>query len=259
MTFYPDLSIYSYTEHSPGALNIGWLGGAQPYRQGEVPAELIERLWTFCRTPVCGTRGLHECELCATDRRSANTAQRDEETITLGSAEIRVFGPQGRIYAAPNLIYHYVIAHRYQPPHEFITAVLEGPLPGAPEYEALAAEWPWYGGYRRLLEWSKRERLVKMLKGRGNALARIRQTLPEVTSDDLATFVYYLGTARFEWRDESLLRALTKLDAEAIAALFEANPDLISRDRGSSGNSYYRLKPETVERLLRETLAGEAT
>jgi len=47
----------------------------------------------------------------------------------LGSAEIRVISGQGQLYAAPNLIYHYVVSHNYSPPPEFVLAVLEGPCP----------------------------------------------------------------------------------------------------------------------------------
>ena len=38
--------------------------------------------------------------------------------------EIRVRGDERTVYAAPTLIVHYVEAHRYRPPEEFIAAVL---------------------------------------------------------------------------------------------------------------------------------------
>lgn len=46
-----------------------------------------------------------------------------------GGAEIRVFSPTGKLYAAPNLIFHYVEAHDYLPPQEFMDALFAGPLP----------------------------------------------------------------------------------------------------------------------------------
>jgi hypothetical protein len=49
--------------------------------------------------------------------------------LLLGSAEIRVISNTGVIYAAPNLIYHYVHAHSYAPPAGFVEAVLAGPCP----------------------------------------------------------------------------------------------------------------------------------
>jgi hypothetical protein len=66
------------------------------------------------------TLGYHQCPFCP-----AYPAREriNGELASLGSAEIRVHGPTAE-YAAPNLIYHYVIAHEYLPPDEFIEAVL---------------------------------------------------------------------------------------------------------------------------------------
>jgi hypothetical protein len=52
----------------------------------------------------------------------------------LGSAEIRVFSESGAIYAAPDLIYHYMVVHRYKPPDQFISALRVGPHPLSKEY-----------------------------------------------------------------------------------------------------------------------------
>ena len=48
--------------------------------------------------------------------------RRGDEELRLGSAEIRVFGREEGTYAAPDLIYHYVVDHHYLPPEEFIKA-----------------------------------------------------------------------------------------------------------------------------------------
>ncbi|MCB9148107.1 MAG: hypothetical protein H6641_05050 [Caldilineaceae bacterium] len=60
----------------------------------------------------------------------------DSHQMGLGSAEIRVFFNE-IVYAAPNLIYHYVIVHAYKPPDAFIEAVLRGFLPQTSEYDEL--------------------------------------------------------------------------------------------------------------------------
>ena len=44
--------------------------------------------------------------------------------MALGNAEIRVLGRNGKTYAAPNLIYHYIKDCGYLPPHEFLEAVM---------------------------------------------------------------------------------------------------------------------------------------
>ena len=65
--------------------------------------------------------------------------------LYLGSAEIRVFGPRGKIYAAPNLLFHYVTAHHYKLPNEFVQALALAPTPPEPSYfdrlSELDLEW----------------------------------------------------------------------------------------------------------------------
>jgi hypothetical protein len=45
----------------------------------------------------------------------------------------------GLLFAAPEMLSHYVEAHGYRPPDEFIVAVLQSPLPGTAEYLAEVA------------------------------------------------------------------------------------------------------------------------
>ena len=56
--------------------------------------------------------------------------------LYLGSAEIRVFGRRGKIYAAPNLLFHYVTAHHYKLPDEFIAALRQAACPPQEKYFA---------------------------------------------------------------------------------------------------------------------------
>jgi hypothetical protein len=50
--------------------------------------------------------------------------ERQKAAGALSSTEIRVVGRDGRVYAAPGLVCHYVAAHGYQPPQEFVEAVM---------------------------------------------------------------------------------------------------------------------------------------
>jgi hypothetical protein len=147
MSYYPDLSPYTYSDKEVGTstVNIGWLDGAHEYVQGAVPDLFVERLWVFCREHIFRMRGYHICELCLRlpSREYPWTAQRSGEKLRLGSAEIRVISPDGVVYAAPDLIYHYIVEHHYCPPQEFVEAVLAGLLPGSPEYETLKKEKGW--------------------------------------------------------------------------------------------------------------------
>ncbi|MCA9938301.1 MAG: hypothetical protein KC418_06645 [Anaerolineales bacterium] len=142
MTYFADLSPYTYHARSQreNTWNVGWLDAAHPFSRGEVSAPFLSQLWAFCGAPVVQMRGFHTCELCNADGLEMLVVQRDGESRRLGAAEIRVFAPDGRVYAAPDLIYHYVAVHGYCPPDAFVTAVLEGPQPGTDTYERLVAE-----------------------------------------------------------------------------------------------------------------------
>jgi hypothetical protein len=135
MTYFADLSEYEYFLHDAGeprALNVGWLEASVAFPTAAPDSDLLDLLWKLCSVTVKQTRGLHECPFCAKQHRSVFS--HGGEKRMLGAGEIRVFAPDGKVYAAPNLIHHYVAAHRYRPPDPFITAVKEGPLPPSEAY-----------------------------------------------------------------------------------------------------------------------------
>jgi hypothetical protein len=142
--YYQDLTPYQYisVEKDPPTLNIGWLDNTHPYPQGQASAPFVARLWLFCQSPVNQTRGYHACQFCAEPSFGVRFQHGDEE-CWLGSAEIRVFSLEGTAYAAPDMVYHYVVDHHYLPPEEFVRSVLKGPLPDSPEYLAYAAQYEW--------------------------------------------------------------------------------------------------------------------
>ncbi len=149
--YYPDLTPYQYRSESgqpavdgvAPALNVGWIDSAYPYPQGAVPDALVARLWAFGHTPVGLFRGFHECPFCDADPRTYLVVRQGDDKIGMGNGEIWVFGDDGPAYAAPTLIYHYVVEHRYRPPDAFIQAILDSPLPGSPEYEGRAGQYVW--------------------------------------------------------------------------------------------------------------------
>jgi hypothetical protein len=124
--YYADLTVYSFSDRQNGTevLNIGWLDGIHLFAKAKPSEELLNALFRACLNLVNQTRGFHVCELCDT-RSFGIQASRDDKTIVLGSAEIRVAGGNGVVYAAPNLIYHYVAEHDYNPPVEFTNALLQ--------------------------------------------------------------------------------------------------------------------------------------
>ena len=119
---------------------VGWLSNDNPFPRGDVPAEFVARLREFVALaaksaealwfPAFG--GLHTCELC--------DQVHDGHNFGVPAGEL--------LFVAPGMVAHYVEQHEYQPPPEFIAAVLASPLPGTMEYEAATAEFR-----RRHKEW----------------------------------------------------------------------------------------------------------
>src|SRR5262249_33821693 len=146
MAYYADLTQYTYHDsefYRPGTKNIGWLSAGHEFEKTEPSEEVLEALWNFCRVSVAQMRGGHLCaccpppELLGTERRG--------ETLLLGTSEIRVFSESGEIYAAPTLIYHYVKEHHYQPPAQFVRALIAGPAPPSEAFfdrlRAVGLDW----------------------------------------------------------------------------------------------------------------------
>ena len=129
MAFFSDLTLYQYLDsdesHELPLLNIGWLSNSKPYPKGETSDEFQEKLLTFCffEHTVNNCLGYHTCPFCKSPQ-TPMIIQRGNRRAYLGNGEIRVAG-KSAVYAAPTLVYHYVIAHRYRPPDEFIDAVLD--------------------------------------------------------------------------------------------------------------------------------------
>ncbi len=107
-------------------LAVGWLRGGMAFETGKAPESFLARLLPFCQPEhtVCAAGGTRPCPLCR------------QLIPPYGQAEIRVIG-EVDIYAAPDLIYHYVSGHHYLPPPEFVAAVLQGPAPDTAEHRAL--------------------------------------------------------------------------------------------------------------------------
>lgn len=126
--YFEDLSPYTYGRPAAKAawiVNVGWLDPDHEYARGDVDREAILKLAELCRIRVNQTRGIHPCEFCHREQRYREHCVRfGYEAIWLGGAELRLGPAGGTVYAAPNLIYHYVVHHDYRPPGEFVEALL---------------------------------------------------------------------------------------------------------------------------------------
>jgi hypothetical protein len=131
MTYYADLSAYDYLPDTVPAsvttLTVGWLDREHEFPIGTVTEEFAARLAELCAGHRSGqTRGHHPCRLCPKGGRYPVTESVGGQAVALGSAEIRVRTEAGSWLIAPDLVLHYVITHRYQPPAEFVEAVMSG-------------------------------------------------------------------------------------------------------------------------------------
>ena len=122
MTYYPDLTPYSYDESPREMLNVGWLSPEHGHTTGVVDERVVDALKALSAAYDNQMRGVHHCEFCDADRPSVLGGPAMDTTVWLGSAEIRVEGEDGTVYAAPNLVIHYITEHQYCPPEPFCRA-----------------------------------------------------------------------------------------------------------------------------------------
>lgn len=123
MSYYKDLSAYEYElpVSLPSVLTVGWLEVGQSYCRGSVERSFMDSLeWCCCCRFTHQMRGSHHCDMCGATAVVINCVGSQRK---LGSAEIWIPGENGVIYAAPDLILHYVMEHGYCPPFQFISAV----------------------------------------------------------------------------------------------------------------------------------------
>jgi len=124
--YFQDLSTYCYAVDAP--LNdvkmVGWLAAHHAYTTGDVTVDLIKKLTqlSFVNS-VRPMRGYHYCEFCDEEE---ITVEWNGRKMRLGMSEIWVPSPGYTvIYAAPELIVHYIQKHNYRPPAQFISSVAD--------------------------------------------------------------------------------------------------------------------------------------
>lgn len=141
--YFEDLSAYRYGLSQPldEVQNVGWLCRGTDYKIGGVMPGFIDALKRWASyAEVNQMRGHQLCTLCPAPASAGSDPvsllKRDVqmstmwsgETLWLGASEIWIPNGQGGVYAAPSLIIHYVEAHHYLPPSEFIEAAFK-PIP----------------------------------------------------------------------------------------------------------------------------------
>lgn len=117
MPYFPDSTLVGTT------IRVGWLAEDQPFTKGKVHPEFLAKLEILYRHRVSKTRGWHSCQFCPVPLYGL-PIEFEGKTHWLGDAEIHVVTSDGHVFAAPDLIYHYIVTHEYLPPVRFIEAVM---------------------------------------------------------------------------------------------------------------------------------------
>lgn len=126
MAYYEDLSSYTYSRHDQEMLNVGWLDRHHDYPRGNVDAVTLRKILLLASRMRNVLRGVQDCQFC--DEESPLFVEDSCSNLRtyLGTGEIRVEDNLGNLYAAPTLLYHYVLVHDYRPPEGFLEAVKSG-------------------------------------------------------------------------------------------------------------------------------------
>lgn len=136
-----DLSEADYGPPGIPTFNVGWLVAGSDFDRAPADATLVASLKELPKHRYKQTRGYFLCGLCSSSGRQVPvTICTSGGSMTLGSAEICVVNePRTSAYVAPNLIVHYVEAHEYRPPREFVDAVHRG----SPWTDPILVEYPY--------------------------------------------------------------------------------------------------------------------
>lgn len=120
MTYFPDLDTYSYVWSGPNVRAVGWLSAEHEFTRGAIDRESLAVLREHVATAyeIMISMGVHRCEFCDRERGSKNLMIPTESVV----------------YIAPGMITHYIEVHGYQPPAEFLTALMKCPRQNSPEY-----------------------------------------------------------------------------------------------------------------------------
>jgi hypothetical protein len=123
--YYADLSTFIYHQTRRTGLNVGWLDKDHDFPRAPTPDGFLERLFEISKRPVCEHRGFHVCEFCPPKAVDEVDYKQSFITGPRSSTLIQVIGRTGVIYYSPAMICHYVATHGYQPPEEYVTAVMQ--------------------------------------------------------------------------------------------------------------------------------------
>ena len=126
MTYAADLDTMTMVDRGSHIRAIGWLDKQHEFRTGRSPSHFVRKLRLVTGHAFSSSRalgwpmflGFHRCNLCDGFDAVGN--------IGVPFSDI--------LFVAPEMVSHYVEEHCYQPPQEFIDAVMRCAIPGTKDY-----------------------------------------------------------------------------------------------------------------------------
>jgi hypothetical protein len=165
MAWYADLEPYPFHgERTSKLLAVGWLESKYPFPRSRQTRAVIDQfaecVWTQGSHFPFGYLGFHHCSFCGDQSEEYWKRERDGRWAYVGNGETtniysgirttvgatNLFVPgKTTVYIAPSLMLHYMDAHDYAPPKEFIDALMQCPPIGSEAYyralEPVAPTW----------------------------------------------------------------------------------------------------------------------
>jgi hypothetical protein len=119
-----------------GPKAVGWLEKGHEYARGDVSEALVAKLVELLVDPwePAIAAGLHRCDLCRFRFSNQNPGFTFRGTSVALWTNCVFVPDKDALYVAPSGILHYLDAHEYAPPGEFVAAVLACPPMGSMNY-----------------------------------------------------------------------------------------------------------------------------
>ncbi len=96
---------------------VGYLEFSEPFEKGEVSNNFLTKLKVLWgEGTILGSLGFHECEFCIDELIFPRGQSGSEKELTDRENKIK--------YLFPEMIFHYITAHKFKPCKEFIEFVM---------------------------------------------------------------------------------------------------------------------------------------
>ena len=154
MAYYQDFSKYDIFPAWDMLVAVGWISPLHSFSTGAVASDVVSKLSELLVDPIqprfhLFMLGRHHCLYCPETIPVAKAEVVNGVKLSIGRNNLFVPAAGKRVFVAPSMIIHYIIAHNYCPPQEFLEAVLScPPMRSTRYYQEMrtrgATIWSWW-------------------------------------------------------------------------------------------------------------------